>query len=156
MGNIGSHLDITSGGLEHQAKPGLGSWWFNDSPDRRSKPFRQPLIDSQIGQAKIDGLPDDGHRQAFASSRFIAETTTFPLRFWATRVMNHRAPDLAQKGFTRSHYQRNRRRRCGTGRHCCARESLLEEGCQPEEGRAQGPETATLDPSIPASPFRRY
>jgi hypothetical protein len=105
MGHIGSHVDITSGWRGHQAKPGLGSWWFNDSRNRRSKPFRQLLIDSQIGQAKIDGLPDDGHRQAFASSRFIAETATIPLRFWASRVINRRAPDLVQKGFTRSHYQ---------------------------------------------------
>ena len=31
--------------------------------------------------------------------------------------------------------------RCGTGRDRCAGEGLLEEGCHPEEGRAQGPET---------------
>ena len=29
----------------------------------------------------------------------------------------------------------------GTGRDSCAGEGLLEEGCQPEEGRAQGPES---------------
>src|SRR5689334_4020303 len=39
-------------------------------------------------------------------------------------------------------YHHGRRRRCGTGRPCCAGESLLEEGCHPEEGRAQGPKTA--------------
>ena len=41
----------------------------------------------------------------------------------------------------RSHYYRKRRHRRGTGRARCAGEGLLEEGCQPEEGRAQGPES---------------
>jgi hypothetical protein len=40
----------------------------------------------------------------------------------------------------RSQYRRKRRRRCATGRHSRAGESLLEEGCQPEAGRAQAPE----------------
>ena len=40
---------------------------------------------------------------------------------------------------TASHRQRDRRR-CGTGRERRAGEGLLEEGRQPEEGRAQGQE----------------
>ena len=40
----------------------------------------------------------------------------------------------------RSHYYRKRRHRRGTGRARCAGEGLLEEGRQPEEGRAQWPE----------------
>ena len=41
----------------------------------------------------------------------------------------------------RSHYYRKRRHRRGTGRARRAGEGPLEEGCQPEEGRAQGPES---------------
>ena len=40
----------------------------------------------------------------------------------------------------RSHYDRQRRRCCGTGRACRAREDPPEEGCQPEEGRVQRPQ----------------
>jgi hypothetical protein len=37
------------------------------------------------------------HRQPFASTRFIAETATFPLRFRATRVMDRHAPIKRRK-----------------------------------------------------------
>src|SRR5437868_7726612 len=36
---------------------------------------------------------------------------------------------------------RTRRQCCGTERPCCAGEDTSEEGCHPEEGRAQGPES---------------
>ena len=42
---------------------------------------------------------------------------------------------------SRSHRYRHSRHRCGTGRDSRAGEGLLEEGRQPEEGRAQGPES---------------
>ena len=39
-----------------------------------------------------------------------------------------------------NHHHRRHRRCCATGCHSHAGEGPLEEGCQPEEGRAQGPE----------------
>ena len=42
----------------------------------------------------------------------------------------------------RSQHYRKYRHRCGTGRHSCAGDGLLEEGLQPEEGRAQGQKAA--------------
>jgi hypothetical protein len=45
-----------------------------------------------------------------------------------------------QKHHDERRNQRQSRRRCGTGRDSCAGEGSLEEGCQPEEGRAQSQE----------------
>ena len=71
--------------------------------------------------------------------------------------MNRHSPDLAQKGFTRSHDERRNqhhehsRRRCGTGRHRCAGEDLLEERRQPEDGRGQGIDAAKAGKTKPAA-----
>ena len=44
-------------------------------------------------------------------------------------------------------YHPTNRRRCGTGRPRRAREGILEEGCQPEEGRAQSQENRQGGPA---------
>src|SRR5690349_13750641 len=64
---------------------------------------------------------------------------TIALPFRSTRVMNRHARINRRKDnqhADRSHH-RNRRPRCGTERACRADEGLLEEGCQPQEERAQ-------------------
>jgi hypothetical protein len=43
---------------------------------------------------------EDGHRQSFAPSRFLAEMAGFALHFQPTRVMNRHAPTKRRKGFT--------------------------------------------------------
>jgi uncharacterized protein DUF3489 len=56
-----------------------------------------------LGEISLDPRarsPEKAHRQPFASSRFLAETATFPLRFRATGVMNRHAPTKRRKGFT--------------------------------------------------------
>src|SRR5436190_1619697 len=68
---------------------------------------------------------------------------TFALPFGPTRVMNQVPPRGAKKETTEHdeiRNQRQRRRCCETERDSRAGEHVVEEGCHPKEGCAQGAE----------------
>jgi hypothetical protein len=90
--------------------------------------------------------PDVGHRQPFASWRFMVATANNSLAFPAHQSDESSCANQAQKGFTtmtnaEATITENAATVAAQSAHVAPEKASSKKGCQPEEGRAQGPES---------------